>query len=69
MNNLELTNRELLDLHNALTIALTYSREHLSTWIEISKEDPSASACVKITESQISSYSNLVKKIESVGGF
>lgn len=69
MNTLKLTDRELSQLYNALTIALTCSQKHLSTWIGISKENPSASSCVKMTESEISSYSDLIEKIESIRGF
>lgn len=63
------TNKELSDLHNALNIALVYSQEHLLTWIGIAEENPSAATCVKMTESEISSYSELIKKIESIRGF
>lgn len=69
MNTLELTDRELSQLHNALTTALICNQKHLSTWIGIAEKNPSASACVKMTESEISSYSDLIKKIESIRGF
>lgn len=68
--NVELfTNTELSHLHHALTTALFYSQKHLSTWIEIAEKNPSAVACVKATELEISSYSELMKKIESMRGF
>lgn len=69
MNALQLTNCELTHLHNALSIALSYAKKGLSTWSEVSKENLSASACVKLSESEIDSYSELIKKIESVRGF
>lgn len=56
MNTLELTNCELTHLHNALSIALSYAKKGLST-------------CVKLSESEINSYSELIKKIELVRGF
>lgn len=69
MNNLELTNSELSHLYNALQTAFFVSQKHLSVWIEESEKNPSATACVKMTELEISSYSDLIKKIESVRGF
>lgn len=69
MDNFQFTNVELSHLHNALRAAILCSREHLSTWTEISKENPSAVACVKMTELEISAYSELIKKIESARGF
>lgn len=69
MNNLEFTNIELSHLCNALMTALIYSQKHLSIWQGLVKENPSAVACVKMTESEISSYSDLIEKIESVRGF
>lgn len=69
MNNLEFTDRELTELHNALTLSLSYAKEHLSTWIGVAETNPSATACVKMTEDEISSYSKLIEKIESVRGF
>lgn len=68
--NVELfTNTELSHLHNALTTAVIYCQKQLSTWIEVTKKNPSAVACVRMTESEISSYSELMKKIESIRGF
>lgn len=69
MNTLEFTNCELTHLHNALSIALSYGKKNFFTWSEVSKKNPSASACVKLSESEIDSYSELIKKIESVRGF
>ena len=69
VNNELFTNRELSHLHNALTTALFYSKEHLSTWTEIAKQNPSAVACIKMTELEISAYSGLIEKIESIRGF
>lgn len=68
--NLKLfTNTELSHLHNALVTSLIYSKKHLSMWLEVSKKNPTAVACVKMTESEIASYSDLIKKIESIRGF
>ncbi len=58
MNTLKLTNCELTHLHNALSIALSYA-----------KKGPFTSACVKLSESEFNSYSELIKKIELVRGF
>lgn len=69
MNNLKLTNGELAHLYSALTTALIYSRKHLSIWKEISEKNPSAKSCINMTELEISSYSDLMKKIESIRGF
>ena len=69
MKSLELTNCELTHLHNALSIALSYARKGLSTWSKISKENSSAEVCIKLSESEINSYSELIKKIELVRGF
>ena len=69
MNEKLFTNAELSYLHNALNVALLCSREHLSMWIDVSKENPSAEACVKMTESEISVYSDLIEKIKFIRGF
>ena len=69
MINLELSNCEISHLHNALTTAFFYSQKQLSSWLEEAEKNPSAMACVKMTELEISSYSDLLKKLESVRGF
>lgn len=58
MKTLELTICELTHLHNALSIVLSYAKKGLSTL-----------ACVKLSESEIDSFSELIKKIEFVRGF
>ena len=68
--NVELfTNTELSHLHNALQTAFFVSQKRLSSWIKESEKNPSAIACVRMTESEISCYSELMKKIESIRGF
>ena len=67
--SIEFTNYELTDLHNALNVALIYSQKSLSTWKEIVKSNSPAMECVKVTECEIASYSDLIKKIESNRGF
>lgn len=69
MNGSGFTNIELSHLHNALTVALQYNKRQLTYWLEVFKENPSAIACIKMTESEISSYSDLLAKIESIRGF
>lgn len=69
MDNLEFSNCEISHLHNALTTAFFYSQKQLSHWLEVAEKNPSAMACVKMTELEISSYSDLLKKLESARGF
>ena len=67
--NLELfTSKELLDLHNALSMAIISNREHLSVWKDLAREDPSVISCVRMTESEIESYTDLLKKIDCIRG-
>ena len=69
MNGLEFSKCEISHLHNALTTAFFYSQKQLSRWLEIAEKNPSAMACVRMTELEISSYSDLLKKLESARGY
>ena len=69
MNLSQLTNTEISHLCNALTLAINYSRKQLPFWTEMAEKNLSATACVKMTELEISNYSDLLKKIQSIRGF
>lgn len=67
--NLELTHDEVTLLSNLLNKGLFYSKQSLETWEKVVLQNPSAQPCVDDTRSEISAYSDLIKKIESIRGF
>lgn len=69
MKSVEFTDSEFTFLLNALHGNLFYLKRSLDTWQKVCKNNPSVKYCVTYTEKEISSYTSLIEKISSVGGF